>query len=226
MASWPWLHRWLSCLLRHGTPAGSLGARPTCAAPAGPPGWTRWPRAVPAAAAPPSHTEGRGFRCLGCPATGHGTQGTGDGGRIKGELACSGSQHVGRVLGSRPARAPAPPLGSLWGELTTRGVEGQARREPPSSAGLHSALGDRNGQSTACVLEKRGQSRGGAGMPMRVMGSRIRGSCTGQCCPAHAQSLPAKGGTEPWERTPLVCPWAREGVLEDPREDGQGGPYT
>ena len=131
-----------------------------------------------------------------------------------------------RVPGSRPARAPAPPLGSLWVELTTWGVEGQARREPPSSAGLHSALGDRNGQSTACVLEKRGQSRGGAGMPMRVMGSGIRGSCTGQCCPAHAQPLPAKGGTATSECTPLVCPWAREGILEDPREDGQGGPYT
>lgn len=36
----------------------------------------------------------------------------------------------------RLARAPAPPLASLQVELTTREVEGQAWREPPSSAGL------------------------------------------------------------------------------------------
>lgn len=57
-----------------------LGPRvgPTCGAPAGPRGRTGRPRAGPAAALPPSHTEGTGSHCLGWPAASAAPRARGD----------------------------------------------------------------------------------------------------------------------------------------------------
>lgn len=97
----------------------------TCAAPAGPPGWTGSPRAAPAAAAPPFHSEGTGSRSLVAGPGGRGD--TGGEGRSEDEQVAR--ERAGGVLGlCTPSQKPSSEAngtgrrcrGMFWGGGTPR----------------------------------------------------------------------------------------------------------